>query len=220
MKLFGRLLALFLILQGFAASQVWAGAIKVGQRAPVFSGKDSNGRSHSLSDYAGKYVVLEWHGWHCPWTMKYYKSGAMEALQREWTAKGVVWLSILSDRPGSGSFRTADEENAYLKKVGAAPTAAIMDPDGTIGHLYNAQSTMHMFVIDPSGKIIYNGAIDDNPSNNPADIPKSTNYVSAALTESMGGKAVKVTTTHPYGCWIRYKDGGAGSALPLTPPSE
>jgi peroxiredoxin len=196
-----------------------AGVIRVGQNAPSFTGTDSNGQTHSLSDYKGKYVVLEWHGWHCAWTEKYYNSGAMQKLQREWTAKGVVWLSILSDRPGSESYQTAESENAFLKKMSASPTAAILDPDGAIGHLYNAQSTLHMIVISPTGKIIYNGAIDDQPTDDPAAIAKSKNYVSAALNESMGGKPVAVATTHPYGCWIRYKDGGAGSALPLTAPT-
>ena len=110
-------------------------------------------------------------------------------------------------------------ENAYLKAKHAAPTAAILDPEGTIGH-HNAQSTLHMFVISPQGKVLYNGAIDDNPSNDPADIPHSKNYVTSALTESMAGKPVAVTTTHPYGCWIHYKDGMTGSSLPVAAPTK
>jgi AhpC/TSA family len=207
-------------MQLLVTSSTSAGVVKVGQPAPAFTGTDTNGQVHNLSDYKGKYVVLEWHGWHCPWTMKYYNSGAMGTLQRQWEAKGVVWLTILSDRPGSGSFRTAESENTYLKQTNSAPTAAILDPDGTIGHLYNAQSTLHMIVVSPDGKILYNGAIDDHPTYDPADIPKSQNYVSEALTESMAGKPIKTATTHPYGCWIRYKDGVAGSALPLVAPSQ
>jgi len=219
MKMLGMTFAAVLSLQLLCMGAASAEVIKAGQDAPAFTGTDSNGNKHSLSEYRGKYVVLEWHGYHCPWTLKYYGSGAMQALQREWTAKGVVWLSILSDRPGSESYRTAESENIYLKKMNAAPTAALLDPDGTIGHLYNAQSTLHMIVVSPEGKILYNGAIDDHPTNDPADIPKSRNYVSEALTESMAGKQVAVSTTHPYGCWIRYKNGGAGSALPLVAPN-
>lgn len=198
----------------------FAGVVKVGQPAPEFSGTDSNGIVHKLSDYKGKYVVLEWHGWHCAWTHKYYDSGAMQKLQAEWTAKGVIWLSILSDRPGSESFKSPQSENEDLKATGAKPTAAILDPDGTIGHLYNAQSTLHMIVIGPDGQVRYNGAIDDHPTDDPADIPKSKNYVSAALVESMAGRPVTVKTSHPYGCWIRYKDGGAGFVMPLAAPTS
>lgn len=216
MKSLWRMFSFGLVLIGLFAFEATAGVVKVGENAPNFVGTDSLGKSHNLADYRGKYVVLEWHGYHCPWTLKFYGSGAMQDLQREWTAKGVVWLSILSDRVGSESYRTPDSENAYLAKVKAAPTAAIMDPDGAIGHLYNAQSTLHMIVISPEGKVVYNGAIDDHPTNDPKDIPKSKNYVSAALSESMAGKPVAVAASHPYGCWIRYKNGDGGSALPIV----
>lgn len=193
-----------------------AAIVRTGAQAPDFTGTDSNGMIHHLSDYKGKYVVLEWTAFYCPWTKKFYDSGEMQKLQREWTSKGVVWLTVISDAVGVRGYQTPESENAYIKTMNAAPSAAILDPSGIIGHLYNAQSTLHMFVISPQGKVIYNGAIDDNPSDDPADIPRSKNYVSTALTEAMAGKPVDVTTTHPYGCWIHYQDGSAGSALPIA----
>jgi peroxiredoxin len=208
-----------LLLQALLVTDASAGMVRAGQPAPDFVGTDSNNQVHHLSDYKGKYVVLEWHAYDCPWTQKYY-SGAMQNLQRAWTSKGVVWLTIISDGTGVRGYQTPESENAYINQKGAAPTAAILDPEGTIGHLYNAQSTLHMFVISPAGKVLYNGAIDDNPSDDPADIPGAKNYVAAALIEAMAGKPVTVTTTHPYGCWIRYKDGSAGSALPLAKPTQ
>jgi hypothetical protein len=210
-----------LLLQVSMVSTVSAEIVRPGQDAPEFVGTDSNNQVHHLSDYKGKYVVLEWHGHDCPWTKKFYElSHGMPMLQKEWTAKGVIWLTVISDAYNVRGYQTPQSENAYLQKTGAAPTAVILDPEGTVGHLYNAQSTLHMFVISPAGKVLYNGAIDDNPSNDPADIPGAKNYVSAALSEAMAGKAVTVKTTHPYGCWIRYKDGFTGSSLPLAKPSE
>jgi hypothetical protein len=186
---------------------LFAAGPKVGEPAPAFVGTDSNGQTHKLSDYKGKYVILEWHDWYCPWTKKYYDNGAMQKLQKEWTAKGVVWLTMISEGKGDIGYQTSAEANEYAKKLNAAPTATIMDPSGEIGHLYKAQSTLHMFVIGPDGKLLYNGAIDDHPGMDPAEIPISKNYVVAALNEAMSGKPVTVTTTHPYGCWIRYADG-------------
>jgi hypothetical protein len=128
----------------------------------------------------------------------------MQSLQKEWTAKGVVWLTILSSAPGQEGYMTASEENTYLAKVHAGPTAAILDPAGSIGRAYGAKATPHMFIIDPAGKLIYAGAIDDHPTDDPADIKSSKNYVSDALTQAMAGQPVAVAYTRAYGCSVKY----------------
>jgi peroxiredoxin len=179
-------------------------AARVGTPAPSFTGTDSYGHMHQLSDYRGKYVVLEWTNNACPYTEKHYDSGNMQALQREWRAKGVVWLTILSSAPSHQGYMTGSEENAYLTKVHADPTAAILDPTGGIGHAYDAKTTPNMFVIDPSGKLIYAGAIDDHPTTDAADVKVSKNYVSAALTEAMASQPIAVSYTRPYGCSVKY----------------
>jgi peroxiredoxin len=196
---------LTLAIISLSAVAVFAAAT-VGQPAPDFSIVDSNGKTHKLSDYKGKFVVLEWHNQGCPYVKKHYGSGNMQRLQKEWTGKGVAWLSILSSAPGKQGFVSAQEENMFLKSSGAAPTAALLDPNGDVGRLYSAKTTPHMIVIDPKGNIIYNGAIDDRPTADPGDIQGASNYVSAALTESMAGKPVSVATTKPYGCTVKYAD--------------
>lgn len=185
-----------------------AAAAKVGDPAPDFTGTDTQGQQIKLSDYRGKFVVLEWTNNGCPYTKKHYTSGNMQALQKEWTAKGVVWLTILSSAPGEQGYMTAPEENAYIAKVHADPTAAILDPKGVIGREYDAKTTPHMFVIDPSGKLIYAGAIDDHATPDQDDIKSSKNYVSEALNEAMSGKPVAVSSTRPYGCSVKYASGG------------
>jgi peroxiredoxin len=181
-----------------------AGVPKVSDTAPDFTATDSNGQTHKLSDYKGKYVVLEWTNRGCPFTMKHYSSRNMQNLQKQWTSKGVVWLTILSSAAGKQGYVTAAEENAYLKEQNAAPTAALLDPQGTIGHLYGAKTTPHMFIIDPQGKLIYAGAIDDRPTTDESDIQGARNYVSAALTEATSGKPVTSASTTPYGCSVKY----------------
>jgi len=181
-------------------------AAKVGAVAPDFTGAASNGQSIHLADYRGKYVVLEWHNNGCPFVGKQYNSGNMQNLQKQWTAKGVVWLTILSSAPGKQGYVSANEENAYLAKMQATPTAAVLDPSGSIGHLYDAKTSPHMFVINPQGVIIYDGAIDDKPTTDLADVPGAKNYVSVALEEAMAGKQVETPTTRPYGCSVKYSD--------------
>jgi peroxiredoxin len=181
-------------------------AVRVGNAAPDFTGTDTNGTTQKLSEYRGKYVVLEWTNNGCPYTQKHYESGNMQALQKEWTAKGVVWFTVLSSAPGEQGYMTASQENTYVGKEHAAPTAVILDPKGVIGHAYEAKTTPHMFVIDPSGKLIYAGAIDDHPTTDPGDIKSSKNYVSEALSESMAGKPVATSYTRPYGCSVKYQD--------------
>lgn len=181
-------------------------AVKVGDPAPGFTIVDSNGKQQHLSDYKGKFVVLEWHNQGCPYTRKHYESGNMQRLQKEWTAKGVVWLTVISSAPGTQGFVTPSQENEYIKTMNAAPTAALLDMGGSMGHLYGAKTTPHMFIVDPNGTLIYNGAIDDHPSSDENDIARSKNYVSAALQEATAGKPVTEPTTRPYGCSVKYKD--------------
>jgi len=192
------------LLAAVLALALTASAARAGDPAPEFTGTDSHGQPHHLSDYRGKFVVLEWTNKGCPFTRKHYDSGNMQKLQEEWTARGIVWLTILSSAPGKQGYMTASEENAYMAHQRAAPTAAILDPTGAIGRLYEAKTTPDMYVIDPSGKLIYSGAIDDHPAPDVADIPLSKNYVSAALTEAMSRQTITVAYTHPYGCGVKY----------------
>jgi alkyl hydroperoxide reductase subunit AhpC len=182
---------------------LWAAA-KIGETAPDFTGTTSNGKTVKLSDYRGKYVVLEWHNNGCPYVGKHYNSGNMQKLQKEWTGKGVVWFTVLSSGPGKQGYVTPNEENDYLAKMKAAPTAALLDPSGEIGHLYDAKTSPQMVVINPQGVLIYSGAIDDKPTTDLADVATATNYVSEALQESMSGKTVQTPTTRPYGCSVKY----------------
>jgi peroxiredoxin len=182
-----------------------ARAATVGQAAPTFNGKDSQGKTVSLSEYRGKYVVLEWTNRDCPFTKKQYDSGNMQALQKEWTGKGVVWLTVLSSAKNEDGYLDAAGENAQIERVHADPTAAILDPSGEIGKLYGAKTTPHMFIIDPNGKLIYAGAIDDKATTDVGDVKGAKNYVSAALTEAMAGQPVQVASTRPYGCSVKYE---------------
>src|ERR1700726_2863930 len=179
-------------------------AAKVGQAAPDFTATASNGKTFRLSDNRGKYVVLEWHNNGCPYVGKRYKSGNMQRLQKQWTGQNVVWFTIISSAPGTQGYVTASEENDYLAKMQAAPTAALLDPAGEIGHLYDAKTSPQMVVINPQGVVIYDGAIDDRPTTDLEDVPGATNYVSLALEQAMGGKQVATTTTRPYGCSVKY----------------
>ncbi len=196
--------ALMIITLAVIAPQAFAA--KVGAPAPAFTGKDIDGKNFSLADAKDKYVVLEWHNQGCPYVVKHYKSGNMQKLQKEWADKGVVWVKLISSAPGKQGYVTAQQEKAYLKEHKAAPSKVILDPEGTIGKMYAAKVTPHMYVIDPKGKLIYNGAIDDKPTSDLADVKGAKNYVSAALTEAMAGKPVAVASTTPYGCGMKYKN--------------
>jgi peroxiredoxin len=177
----------------------------VGTTAPDFSLTDSKGKTQTVSQYKGKYVVLEWFNPECPFVKKHYGSGNMQKLQEEFTGKGVVWLSIDSSAPGLEGNLTAEQANAKVTEWKTKQTALVLDPDGKAGRSYGAKNTPHMFVINPEGKIIYEGAIDSKPSANPSDIAGATNYVKVALEESLAGKTVSNANTKPYGCSVKYK---------------
>ena len=172
-------------------------AAQIGERAPAFSNVGADGKTYSLDTLKGKWVVLEWYNPGCPYTQKHYGSGNMPRLQREWTGKGVVWLAVSTTAP-------AEKAVAYAKANGAMPTAILMDLQATTAKAYQAKTSPHMFVINPDGVLVYNGAIDDKPTPDPEDIPGAKNLVSTALTEGMAGKAISTPTTRPYGCVVKY----------------
>ena len=177
----------------------------VGSAAPDFSVSDSKGKTQSVSQYKGKYVVLEWFNPECPFVKKHYGSGNMQKLQEEFTGKGVVWLTIDSSAPETEGNLTPDQANAKIAEWKTHSTALLLDPEGKAGRTYGAKNTPHMFVINPEGKLIYAGAIDSKATPNPADIASSTNYVKAALDESLAGKPVTTPSSRPYGCSVKYK---------------
>ncbi len=177
----------------------------VGTNAPDFSLTDSKGKTQSVSQYKGKYVVLEWFNPECPFVKKHYGSGNMQKLQEEFTGKGIVWLTVDSSAPGKEGNLSAEQANAKMTEWKTKQTALLLDPDGKAGQTYGAKNTPHMFIINPEGKVIYEGAIDSKASANPADITGATNYVKVALEESLGGKPVTTANTKPYGCSVKYK---------------
>jgi len=199
--LFTMLVALLL-----CAAPLLISAAKVGEAAPDFTAIASNGRTFHLADFHGKYVVLEWHNNGCPYVRKHYNSGNMQRLQKQWTGAGIVWFTILSSAPGKQGYMSAGEENDYLAKMQAAPTAALLDPKGLIGHLYDAKTSPQMVVINPQGVVIYDGAIDDKPTTDLDDVPGAKNYVNLALQQALAGKQVETTATRPYGCSVKYQD--------------
>lgn len=179
--------------------------LETGADAPDFTLSDIDGNQQKLSDFRGRTVVLEWINHGCPFVVKHYDSGNMQALQREATGNGVVWLSICSSAPGKqGHYSLEDWKRINVEKQSAA-TAVLLDPNGEVGRLYGAKTTPHMFVIDASGKLVYQGAIDNKPSTDPEDIPSSLNYVRAALDDLANGRPVATPTTKPYGCSVKYK---------------
>lgn len=184
------------------AAPAWA--VTAGQPAPAFEVKDASGRTVKLADFKGRYVVLEWTNPACPFVAKHYGAKNMQALQKDASARNVAWLSISSTAPGQGDYLAPDALAQRYRQWGAAPTALLMDDAGTIGKAYGAKTTPHMFVIDPSGNVVYAGGIDDKRSTNPADIPTAKNFVRAALDESLAGKPVSASSAPPYGCSVKY----------------
>lgn len=177
----------------------------VGQPAPDFVAVDTAGQRHKLSDFAGKYVVLEWTNPGCPFVRKHYGSGNMPATQKAATAKGVVWLAVNSTERAASDYLAPDKMSAWMKSHSAAATAVLMDEDGVIGQAYGARTTPHIFIIDPKGMLVYAGGIDSIASARPDDIQQATNYVNQALGEAFGGKPISAASTRAYGCSIKYK---------------
>lgn len=176
----------------------------VGEPAPEFTLTDERGAARSLGEFKGKFVVLEWFNNGCPFVNKHYGSGNLQAIQADATGRGAVWLTIVSSAPGKQGSLTPEQAPAVIAERGAHPTALLLDPNGAVGRLYGAKTTPHLFLVNPEGRVIYAGAIDDRPSTDPADIPGATNYVRQALDEAMAGKPVSVPSTQSYGCSVKY----------------
>jgi peroxiredoxin len=185
---------------------VQAAELTTGSPAPEFTLTDTQGNEHSLSSFRGKFVVLEWVNHGCPFVVKHYSGGNMQALQKEAKEKGVVWLSICSSAEGKQGNMSNEEWNNKTAEVGANPDAVLIDAEGTVGKQYNARTTPHMFIINPEGNLIYQGAIDDTRSTDADDIAKSENYVRSALTQALAGEPIAKSQTQPYGCGVKYKD--------------
>jgi peroxiredoxin len=175
-----------------------------GAPAPAFSVADTDGKPVRLADFRGKYVVLEWTNPECPFVQKHYVSKNMQGLQKEWGGQDVVWLSINSTNAQHSEYKTAAAMASWMRAQGSAQKATLIDGTSETGRAYAAKTTPHMFVIDPAGKVIYNGAIDDKRSANPADTKVATNHVRVALTEALAGKPVTTAVTAPYGCSVKY----------------
>jgi hypothetical protein len=193
------------LMAGILMTATAQAAPQIGKPAPDFAAVDSNGKAVKLSDYRGKVVVLEWTNDGCPYVEKHYGSGNMQKLQKDETAKGIVWLTIISSAPGEQGYVNGAEANALTKSRDAAPTAVLLDPEGKAGHLYDARTTPHMFIVDAGGTLVYMGGIDSQPTTNRADIKTAKNYVRAALDEVMAGKPVGDAVTRPYGCSVKYR---------------
>ncbi len=186
-----------------SATAAWA-VPEIGKPAPAFTAVDSIGKSHTLSDFKGKTVILEWTNDGCPYVKKHYGAGNMQKIQKDLTAEGAVWLSIISSAPGKQGHVDGKGANALTASSGAAPTAVLLDPTGKVGKLYEAQTTPHMYVIDGKGTLRYMGAIDDQPNTDTSKIASARNYVREAFAAVKAGKQVEATATDPYGCSVKY----------------
>jgi peroxiredoxin len=191
-------------LLGNYSSPMAAGDAQVGSPAPDFTLTDTNGNSVTLSDYSGKYVILEWINYDCPFVAKHYNSKNMQGLQDKYREAGVVWLGVNSSAEGKQGQFSIEEIHSRLKNHGSTLDAYLLDGSGDVGRMYGATHTPHMYIINPEGTLIYMGAIDSIRSANVADIPKADNYVIMAMDAAIEGKEVPVTMTRAYGCTVKY----------------
>ena len=179
-------------------------APEVGAPAPVFELPDTHGQTHSLEQYRGSWVVLEWLNYGCPYVQKHYRTGNIPSQQEKWTDEGVVWLAIVSSAPGKQGYYKPAEMNEKNEEWGNNATAVLLDPSGEVGMAYEARTTPHMFVIDPEGDVVYMGGIDDVPTARDEDLERATQLVDQALTQAMNGEDVSQPTSRPYGCSVKY----------------
>lgn len=194
-------IALFALLSFVSFAQA---SVSTGETAPDFSLTGSDGKTYQLSDYRDKTVILEWTNHDCPYVRKHYEFGNMQSLQKKFTEEGVIWLSVISSRPGAQGYVTADQANQLTKTRGAQPTSVLLDPKGDVGRMYGARTTPHMYIIQPGGKLVYQGAIDDRPSARKSSLQGANNYVLAAMDDLKAGRAVQVAQTSAYGCSVKY----------------
>jgi len=200
-----RLLIALLLLSSVLLPGPASAALGLGQTAPDLALSDVRGQPLRLSDYRGRHVVLEWTNPGCPFVRKHYRSGNLQALQAEARAKGVVWLTINSTADGSADFLTPQQMARWLAEQKATPNATLMDESGELGRAMGARNSLHMFILNPRGELIYAGAIDSIPSAKAEDLPTATNYVRQGLDEALAGKPLSVATSRPYGCPITYR---------------
>lgn len=184
-------------------SPAWA-APKVGATAPAFTATATSGKAVSLAEQRGRIVVLEWTNHDCPYVVKHYSTGNMQALQTEATGQGVVWLTIISSAPGTQGHVSPGQADELTATRKAAPTAVLLDPTGVVGKAYGATNTPHMYVIDKAGTLMYAGAIDDRPTTRLADVQGAHNYVREALRAVAASQPVKTPVTRAYGCTVKY----------------
>ena len=203
-RTFTSALVLPTVAMGWGPAQAANPTAVVGLAAPDFSATDALGKNHKLSDFKGKHVVLEWTNPGCPFVVKHY-SGNMQALQREFTAKGVVWLSVNSTSKDASDYLEPARLMAWTSEKKASASAMLMDDAGRIGQLYSAKTTPHMYIVNPQGVLVYAGAIDSVASTRVDDIKTATNYVRQGLNEALEGKAISAASTRPYGCSVKYK---------------
>ena len=185
------------------ASPTYAAPV-LGQAAPEFQALDADGRTRALSEFRGKTVVLEWTNNGCPYVQKHYNSGHMQGLQKQAAKDGVVWLTVISSAPRTQGYLAPAAARAWKAKAGAASSAVLLDPKGTVGRAYDAKVTPHMYVVDKTGKLVYMGGIDDKPSADPATLKTARNFVVAALSDVKAGRPVAQAVTRPYGCSVKY----------------
>jgi peroxiredoxin len=193
-----------LVLALAATALAHAAGPLVGQPAPDFTLPDAKGDSHALSDYKGKIVVLEWFNDGCPFVKKHYGSGSMQRLQEQARKDGVVWLTIVSSAPGKQGYLEPEQAAAEKEKLGMRSKALLLDPEGKVGRMYEARTTPDMFVINADGVLVYKGAIDDQPTPDPASLKGAKNYVTAALAAVKAGQPVTPAETKSYGCSVKY----------------
>jgi hypothetical protein len=179
-------------------------SIATGAQAPAFSVQDASGQTRTLAEFEGRMVILEWTNHGCPYVRKHYDAGAMQALQQEATADGIVWLQVISSAPGEQGYLDDAGARARVQTDNAHPTATLLDPTGVMGRAYGARNTPQMFIISPQGAVLYQGAIDDRPSARPATLEGANNYVRAALADIEAGRPVQIAETTPYGCSVKY----------------
>ncbi len=192
-----------ILIAGAFATTVSA-APQVGQPAPAFTATDTKGQRHSLSDFRGKTVVLEWTNHGCPYVQKHYETGNMQALQKDATEDGIVWLSVISSAPGTQGHVSSARADELTRSRDAAPTAVLLDTAGRVGKAYGARTTPHMYVINPEGTLMYTGAIDDRPTARHSDIEGARNYVREALAAMADGGDIPKKVTRAYGCSVKY----------------